>query len=168
MNFPAESLSALWAPWRVEYFEHPERSENFLLDAAQATDDATHLVLDRGKYAFVIMNRYPYATGHLMVAPYREVGDLGSLGDEEMLEIWRFVARCQSALRECVKAQGFNIGINIGAAAGAGVPKHLHIHIVPRWAGDYNFMPVLGHTRIIPQGLQPLYEMLRTEFQKRA
>jgi len=164
MSFPARELAALWAPWRVEYFEKKERSPNFMLEASQTTDDAAHLVLHRGKYTFVMMNRYPYATGHLMVVPYRELPDLDDLGDEEVLELWRNAARSQKILRATIKAHGFNVGLNIGSAAGAGFAQHLHLHVVPRWEGDVNFMPVLGETRIIPEGLEALYGKLRAAF----
>jgi len=164
MDFPTKQLATLWAPWRVEYFEQTERSPNFLREAGQATDDAAHLVLHRGKYAFVVMNRYPYATGHLMVAPYRVAGDLDELGEAEIVEIWRFAARSEKVLRETINAHGFNVGLNIGSASGAGLAEHLHLHVVPRWNGDHNFMAVLGETRIIPEGLEPLYQKLRTAF----
>jgi ATP adenylyltransferase len=160
MDFPKEEIETLWCPWRVEYFEREDRNENFLSDAAQASDDAAHLVVTRRKNAFLMMNRYPYAVGHLMAVPYRKTSDLSSLGENEVLELWHLATHAQALLRETMKAQGFNIGFNLGVCAGAGVPDHLHLHIVPRWNGDTNFMPVLSGTRMLSEGLQSLYEKL--------
>jgi ATP adenylyltransferase len=160
-SFPKASLESLWAPWRVEYYHRPpEESGDFLTAAAQATDDAAHLVVTRRKAAFLIMNKYPYSAGHLMAVPYRKVADMADLLEGEILELWALCIHAQNLLRLCVKAQGFNVGWNLGKAAGAGVDDHLHLHIVPRWAGDANFMTVTGGARIIPEGLQPLYERL--------
>ncbi len=153
-------LSALWAPWRVEYFKAGGASPDFLLEAAQATDDAAHLVVTRRKSTFLIMNRYPYAVGHMMAVPYRKVGDLSALTEGEKLELWDLAEHAQRLLRETVRAQGFNIGLNLGKCAGAGVVEHLHLHIVPRWDGDHNFMPVLSDTRILPEALDALYQKL--------
>jgi ATP adenylyltransferase len=107
-----------------------------------------------------MMNRYPYAVGHLMAVPYRKTGDVVSLGENEVLELWSLAMLAQQLLREAVKAQGFNIGLNLGTCAGAGVPDHIHLHIVPRWNGDTNFMPVLSGPRMLSEGLQSLYEKL--------
>lgn len=153
-------VESLWAPWRVEYFERREREQNFLEVAAQTSNDAEHLVVYRRKTGFLIMNRYPYSVGHLMAVPYRKVADLEALTSVERCELLDLSIYAQRLLREVVKAQGFNIGFNLGSAAGAGVEAHLHLHIVPRWHGDYNFMPVLGRTRVISEGLQALYEKL--------
>lgn len=152
-------LSALWAPWRVEYFK-TGATPDFLLHAAQATEDAPHLVVARRKSTFLIMNRYPYAVGHMMVVPYRKVADLAALTDVEKLELWELAEHAQRLLREVVRAQGFNIGLNLGKCAGAGVVEHLHLHVVPRWEGDNNFMPVLTDTRILPEALDALYQKL--------
>lgn len=158
--FPAQQLAALWAPWRAEYFEIPRPVGDFLTEAAQTADDAAHLVILRRKGAFLLMNRYPYAGGHLMAVPYRKVADLADLHAEEKLELLTLAEVAQALLRRTVRAQGFNIGLNLGACAGAGVPDHLHLHIVPRWGGDTNFMPVLAGTRVIPQALEGLYAQL--------
>ncbi len=157
MEFPKAEIEALWCPWRVEYFEQEERDLNFLTRAAQASDDAAHLVITRRKNAFLVMNRYPYSVGHLMAVPYRKTAELSSLGENEVLELWALAVHAQALLRSTMKAQGFNIGLNLGAGAGAGVLDHLHLHIVPRWEGDTNFMPVLGATRLLSEGLQSLY-----------
>jgi ATP adenylyltransferase len=152
-------LSALWAPWRVEYYK-TGATPDFLLEAAHTTDDAAHLVVARRKATFLIMNRYPYAVGHLMVVPYRKVPDPSMLTDGEKLELWELAEHAQRLLRETVRAQGFNLGLNLGRCAGAGVVEHLHMHIVPRWEGDHNFMPVLADIRILPEALDALYQKL--------
>lgn len=165
MEFPKNELEILWAPWRFEYFEK-SKSDDFLAEAARASDDAAHLVLLRRKNSFLIMNRYPYSVGHLMAVPYRKVGELRELGENEIAELFSLVVRGQELLRQVVKAQGFNIGINVGECAGAGVPDHLHIHIVPRWSGDTNFMPMLAGPRVLSQGLNDLYQKLRDAAEK--
>jgi ATP adenylyltransferase len=141
-------------------FRKEPRDLNFLAAAAQASDDAAHLVITRRKNVFLMMNRYPYAVGHLMAVPYRKTAELSALGENEIVELWNLVARAQALLRTVTKAQGFNIGLNLGECAGAGVTDHLHIHIVPRWNGDTNFMPLLVGTRVIGEGLRELYDKL--------
>jgi ATP adenylyltransferase len=161
MSFPKEHLETLWAPWRVEYFAHEKASgEDFLGEAARSSDDAAHLVVTRRKNAFLMLNKYPYASGHLMVIPYRRTAHMEDLSEEEVLDLWNLSLHAQRLLREVVKAEGFNVGFNLGTAGGAGFEEHLHLHIVPRWKGDQNFMALLSGTRIIPEGLQPLYERL--------
>lgn len=156
----ADELSALWAPWRVEYFS-AKSEPDFLLAAANATDDRAHLVVARKPHAFLMMNRYPYAVGHLMAVPCRKVADMGELSEAEQLELWSLAVLGQRILRETVRAQGFNVGLNLGRCAGAGVADHLHLHVVPRWDGDNNFMPVLAGARILPEALDALYGRLR-------
>jgi ATP adenylyltransferase len=160
VEFPKAEVETLWAPWRFEYFER-SGTRDFLAEAARASDDAAHLVLLRRKNCFLIMNRYPYSVGHLMVVPYRKVRELRDLGENEIAELFSLLVRGQELLRQVMKAQGFNIGINVGECAGAGVPDHLHIHVVPRWSGDTNFMPILAGTRVLSQGLHDLYEKLK-------
>ena len=159
-EFSTKQLETLWAPWRVEYFEKEPRDRDFLQAAGRASDDAKHLVITRRKNSFLMMNRYPYTVGHLMVVPYRKVAELSVLGENEIVELWGLVVHAQMLLRAAVKAQGFNIGLNLGECAGAGVPDHLHIHVVPRWTGDTNFMPVLADTRMIPELLPQTYDAL--------
>src|SRR6186997_2106621 len=159
-EFPNKEVETLWAPWRVQYFEKEPRDRDFLETAGRASDDVEHLVIARRKNAFLMMNRYPYTVGHLMVVPYRKVAELSALGENEVIELWNLVVHAQVLLRTAVKAQGFNIGLNLGECAGAGVPDHLHVHIVPRWSGDTNFMPVLGETRLLSEGLRSLYDKL--------
>jgi ATP adenylyltransferase len=160
MEFPKAEIEALWCPWRVEYFEQESPNPHFLSDAAAASDDAAHLVITRRKNAFLMMNRYPYSVGHLMAVPYRKTADAASLGENEVLELWHLAIHGQTLLRQTIKAQGFNIGLNLGQSAGAGVPDHLHLHIVPRWNGDTNFMPVLSGTRLLSDSLRGLYNKL--------
>lgn len=159
-EFPKAEIETLWCPWRVEYFEQEKPNPDFLAEAARTNDDAAHLVLTRRKNAFLMMNRYPYSVGHLMVVPYRKTADASSLGDNEVLELWALAMHGQTLLRETMKAQGFNIGLNLGPCAGAGVPDHLHLHLVPRWNGDTNFMPILTGTRLLSEGLRGLYDKL--------
>ena len=128
--------------------------------AARASDDAAHLVVTRRKTAFLMMNRYPYTVGHLMAVPYKKTAELSSLGENEIIDLWNLVSHAQTLLRDAARAQGFNIGLNLGQRAGAGVPDHLHLHIVPRWNGDTNFMPVLAGTRMLSEGLRGLYDKL--------
>jgi ATP adenylyltransferase len=159
-------LDSLWAPWRVEYFERADHSADFLRQAAEAANDRDHLVVCRRKNTFLIMNRYPYSAGHLMVVPYRPVSRLEELTDAEKVELLNLACYAQQLLEKVVKAQGFNVGLNFGVAGGAGVLEHLHLHVVPRWSGDHNFMTVLGGVRIIPEGLLPLYDKLREAVQE--
>ena len=159
-EFPKGHIEKLWAPWRVEYFEKQPRDMDFLTAAAQASDDAEHLVVSRRKTAFLMMNRYPYSVGHLMAVPYKKTAELSSLGENEIVDLWNLVVHAQRLLRTVARAQGFNVGLNLGECAGAGVADHLHIHIVPRWAGDTNFMPVIAETKTIAEGLRALYDKL--------
>jgi ATP adenylyltransferase len=158
MSFP-DDVQNLWAPWRVEYFSI-DRSRDFLTEAAQTTDDPAHLVVARRKNTFLILNRFPYAVGHMMAVPYRKVADVADLTEPERLELWDLAALAERLLRATVKAQGFNIGLNIGACAGAGFADHLHLHIVPRWSGDSNFMAVLSDTRVMADALPEMYAKL--------
>src|SRR5881409_442933 len=160
MEFPKKELETLWCPWRVEYFEREKPNADFLEAAARASDDAAHLVITRRKNAFLMMNRYPYSVGHLMAVPYQKTAELSALGENEIVELWNLVVHAQALLRYATKAQGFNIGMNIGECAGAGVPDHLHIQIVPRWSGDTNCMPMIAGTRTLSEGLRALYDKL--------
>src|SRR5213083_556481 len=159
-EFPRKQMETLWAPWRVEYFEKEPRDRNFLEAAARASNDAEHFVITRRKNSFLMMNRYPYAVGHLMAVPYRKTAELSALGENEIVELWNLATHAQVLLRAVTRAQGFNVGLNLGECAGAGVVDHLHIHIVPRWKGDTNFMPVLAGTKTISEGLRALYDKL--------
>ena len=161
-TFPKNHIESLWAPWRVEYFQAEHKiSGDFLSVAAASTDDAAHLVVSRRPTAFLIMNKYPYSAGHLMAVPNRKVCKMAEITDEEVLDLWKLSIHAQRLLDKAVHPHGFNIGWNLGSASGAGVDDHIHIHIVPRWRGDSNFMAVIGGMRIIPEGLTPLYQRLK-------
>jgi ATP adenylyltransferase len=145
----------LWAPWRLEYVSSAsEQTGCVFCRAAAAPDDADSLVVHRGETAFVMLNRFPYSSGHLMVAPIRHVGNLGELSAQEAAEIHSLSARALEVLAALFQPDGFNIGWNLGRSAGAGVVDHVHEHVVPRWQGDTNFMPVLADVRVIPEHLQ--------------
>ena len=159
-EFPKKELETLWCPWRVEYFEREKPNTDFLEAAARTSDDAAHLVITRRKNAFLMMNRYPYSVGHLMAVPYRKTADISSLGENEIVELWNLVTHAQALLRAATKAQGFNVGLNLGECAGAGIVDYLHVHIVPRWSGDTNFMPILSGTRMLSEALSALYAKL--------
>lgn len=156
----------LWAPWRIDYIRGEKETDCFLcrIFSSKVDADAGNLLLFRGTCCAVLMNRYPYNSGHLMVAPYRHTAEPGDLSPEENLEIAALTARSIEVLRRTMNPQGFNIGINLGEAAGAGLKDHLHQHIVPRWNGDTNFMPVLGGPRAIPEALSATYDLLHPLF----
>jgi len=152
----------LWAPWRIKYIQGLSgHSECFLCDVlATPEKDRENLVLWRTKHALVVFNKYPYNNGHLLIAPTRHVGDFDSSSDEEMLAIIKLVRQCQQVLQIAVKPHGFNVGMNFGRCAGAGLPEHVHVHVVPRWNGDTNYMHVCSNTDVISQGLTELYDQL--------
>jgi ATP adenylyltransferase len=156
----------LWAPWRIEYIRSEKEVECFLCRMFTGTNDQDNLLLFRGNTCAVVMNRYPYSSGHLMVAPYRHIASLDGLTPEENLEMASLTARAVAVLNEVIAPQGFNIGINLGEAAGAGLKDHLHQHIVPRWNGDTNFMPVMGGPRVIPEALDTTYALLVKPFNR--
>jgi ATP adenylyltransferase len=144
----------LWAPWRMEYIQGTAGASGCIFcDKPAAGDDEANLIVHRGELAFVLMNLYPYSNGHLMVAPYRHVAAPGNLDEVERLEMWALLDRALAVLGEVMTPHGFNAGINIGRVAGAGVEDHLHLHVVPRWNGDTNFMPVLADIKVIPEHL---------------
>ena len=147
-------MERLWAPWRLEYIQDADKQDGcFFCDAAASGDDEATLVVHRGERAFVLLNKFPYASGHLLVAPYRHGVGFGDLDDAEALEIHRLGAQGIDALTAAYAPEGFNLGWNIGRLAGAGIPDHGHLHVVPRWGGDTNFMPVLGDVKVIPEHL---------------
>jgi ATP adenylyltransferase len=145
----------LWAPWRIEYITGPKDGACiFCAAAADAHQDPAHRPIDRTEHCLTILNAYPYAPGHVMVAPVRHVAVLEDLTDEEMLETMQLARRAILAIRAAMTPDGFNVGFNLGKVAGAGIVDHLHLHVVPRWQGDTNFMPILGETNVIPQALE--------------
>jgi len=157
-------MEALHAPWRIEYILGPKKSPDggsIFTRIAQSSDDEANYVIARGRSCFAMLNAYPYSGGHLMIVPYREVPDFDDLLDEELLELMKLTRRCQRALAKAMQPHGFNIGVNLGRVAGAGIEEHLHIHVVPRWAGDCNFMPVIAHTGVVPEALKDTAAKLR-------
>ncbi|MHC4619806.1 MAG: HIT family protein [Planctomycetota bacterium] len=153
----------LWAPWRIGYIQGlNEKVECFICrDLANPRDDDKNLVLWRSDRYIVVLNRFPYNNGHLLIAPARHIADLSQATDEEMLDMARLIREAQRALSLAIKPHGFNVGMNFGRCAGAGLPEHLHIHLVPRWDGDTNFMNVCSNTDVISQSLTELFERLK-------
>ena len=156
-------MERIWAPWRMSYLSNPVREEGciFCKAWAAALEQRERLVLHRSEHCLIMLNRYPYTCGHLMVVAQRHSADLNEFTDPEYLDLMRTVRKAQSLLKKVARPDGFNIGINLGKAAGAAIEEHLHIHIVPRWTGDTNFMSVCTDTRVIPQGLDESYDRLR-------
>ncbi|HWQ92340.1 MAG TPA: HIT domain-containing protein [Clostridia bacterium] len=156
-------MESLHAPWRIEYILAPKpvQPESLFARIGQSTEDEANYVIARGRSCYALLNAYPYTGGHLMVVPYRQAQDLNDLTDEEMGELMKLTRQCQNALSQVMKPDGFNIGMNLGKVAGAGILDHLHIHVVPRWQGDTNFMPVVAHTTVVPQALRDLAAQLR-------
>jgi ATP adenylyltransferase len=149
----------LWAPWRLEYIEQADE-----LDRCIFCEPEEALLVHGGEHALVVLNKYPYASGHLLVAPHRHLGDFGLLGDAEALEVHRLAARGVDALRAEYAPHGHNLGWNLGRVAGAGIEDHVHLHVVPRWNGDTSFMPVLADVKVLPEALERTAERLRPHF----
>ena len=157
-------MEMLYAPWRIQYITAPKPpppGASLFAGIAQSSDDVANLVIARDRTCFALLNKYPYTGGHLMVIPYKQTPDLHGLTDDELTDIMKLLRRCQDALTRVMKPNGFNIGLNLGRAAGAGIEDHLHFHIVPRWAGDTNFMPVLAGAMVLPEALTELAAKLR-------
>ena len=152
--------SRLWAPWRRVYLTQPRSARCIFCTARRSTADRRHHVVARGRRVFALLNRYPYNNGHIMLAPYRHVGGLEAMTLNEWSELFVMSRRLIQRLRRILRPQGFNLGINLGRSAGAGIPGHLHLHVVPRWTGDTNFMPVIGATKVVSQSLDELYRAL--------
>jgi ATP adenylyltransferase len=156
--------NTLWAPWRIPYIRGLEKTDEgcFLCsDLAHPEEDAQNLVLWRTARSLVVLNRFPYNNGHLLVAPARHIADLGATSAEEMLELFQVVREAQRALALALSPHGFNVGLNFGRCAGAGLPGHMHIHVVPRWDGDTNFMSVCSNTKVVSQSLVDLLAELK-------
>ena len=161
-------MEVLHAPWRIRYIlapKPPAGDGSLFTRIAQSNDDEANLVVARDRTCFALLNRYPYNGGHLMVVPYRQVAELGELTLEELTDLMRLTQRCVAALKRLMNPDGFNIGLNQGRAAGAGIEEHLHLHIVPRWVGDTNFMPVLADTKVLPEALSETAARLREVLQ---
>jgi ATP adenylyltransferase len=158
-------MNHIWSPWRMKYIENNEKQEGCVFCKAQTKEDnAANLIAFRGQHAFVILNLYPYTSGHLMVVPFEHVATLEELNPATRAEIMELTSQCMSVLRKIYNPQAFNMGANIGEAAGAGVPGHVHIHIVPRWGGDTNFMSTLAETRILPESIEDTYKRVSKGF----
>jgi len=164
-------MKKLWAPWRMAYIRETlsgDSNDKCVLceiGKASAEVDEKNLVLARGKHVYVVLNKFPYCNGHLMVTPYEHAGDLAELSDEAVVELWRFAQRSIDTLKSIANPDGFNLGTNLGRIAGAGIVHHLHLHVVPRWAGDTNFMPVLTGTKVLSQALSETWHELRKHWE---
>lgn len=157
-------MEPLHAPWRIEYILAPKNesgSESIFSRIAQSSEDEANLVLVRDKTCFALLNSFPYTGGHLMIVPYKQVPDFDQLTEGELADLLKLTRKCQQALRQVMNPHGFNIGVNLGKVAGAGIVEHLHIHVVPRWNGDTNFMPVLANTTVVPEALKEIAAKLR-------
>lgn len=161
-------MEPLHAPWRIEYIlaPKPASDDSLFTRIAQSSDDEANYVVARERTCYALLNKYPYTGGHLMIVPYKQSPDLNGLTVEELTDLMSLTRRCQNALTQVMKPDGFNLGINLGKCAGAGVDGHLHIHIVPRWNGDTNFMPVLANITVVPLALSELAAQLRAALVK--
>lgn len=157
-------MDILWAPWRIDYILGEKEDGCVFCNKQAGEDDKKNLILFRGKFCFVIMNYYPYNNGHVMVVPKRHIAELQLLSEQEHNEMMQLMSKSIEILKDKMLPHGFNIGMNLGAIAGAGVKDHLHFHIVPRWSGDMNFMPVTGHTKVISEALEVTWEKLKPGF----
>jgi ATP adenylyltransferase len=166
MSTEKKENTILWAPWRVKYITHPDGNECIFCVKSGENDDEKNFVLYRGEHAFALLNIYPYNNGHVMVAPYQHTGDLSELPQETVYEMQDIVKMFVEKLKEQMNPQGFNIGMNIGRTAGAGFKDHLHTHVVPRWNGDTNFMPVIGKEDVLSEALESAYRKLKISLEK--
>lgn len=160
-------VKKLWAPWRLAYLNGEGREDGCVFcnkPALDPSEDKKSLILHRGEHCFIIMNLYPYNNGHVMVIPYKHTGDFGELNDGEMLEMMQLTQLTLKVFKRVFDPDGFNTGFNLGRAAGGGITDHIHFHVLPRWAGDTNFMPVLGETRIISEHISDTYDKLKEAF----
>jgi ATP adenylyltransferase len=159
-------MKQLWAPWRMEYIAENKSDDCIFCELPKINDDLKHNILYRGKYCFIIMNLFPYNSGHLMVSPYSHKNCITKMTEEERRELDYLVGQCVTISRSVHSPEGFNIGINMGKAGGAGFDEHIHCHIVPRWLGDTNFMPVLSETKVHPEHLKATYNKLLPHFRE--
>jgi ATP adenylyltransferase len=162
-------MEPLHAPWRIEYILGPKTGPAdapIFKQIADSSDDENNLVIVRDRTCYALLNRYPYTGGHLMVVPYKQTPDLNGLTEDELADLFKLTRRCQNALTAVMQPQGFNIGINTGRVAGAGIVEHVHVHVVPRWNGDTNFMPVIANTTVVPEALAEVAKKLRAELAK--
>jgi ATP adenylyltransferase len=160
-------MDVMWAPWRMEYILGEKSGECIFCSFQKfSEEDEKNFVLYRDKLCFVVMNKYPYNNGHLMVIPYRHMANLTELNQDELMEMMKLTQKVLEVFKVAMKPSGFNIGINLGKVAGAGVEDHVHLHVVPRWEGDTNFMPVIGSIRVMPQHIQDTYNILKEVWKK--
>ena len=160
-------MNHLWSPWRMAYLDGSNKVDGCVFCVAPSMQDsAENLIAHRGKRAYVILNLYPYTSGHLLIVPFEHKSNLEDLDPETRAEMMELASQSMTVLRSLYQPQGFNMGANLGAAAGAGVPEHVHLHIVPRWLGDTNFISTLGQTRVLPEALADTYERIKNGFQK--
>ncbi|MEE3196764.1 MAG: HIT domain-containing protein [Candidatus Neomarinimicrobiota bacterium] len=159
-------MQQLWAPWRINYIREQKEKGCIFCSKQKSTDDKNSLILSRGDHSFVLMNLYPYNNAHLLISPYEHVETTDKLNLETLNEIIWFANESMIIMKENLKADGYNFGANIGSAGGAGIVDHIHFHVVPRWNGDTNFMPVISETKVQVQGLQETYDELKIHFDK--
>ena len=160
-------MELLHAPWRIDYIRAPKpppSDGSLFTQIAQSSDDVANLIVCRERTCYAVLNAFPYNGGHLMVVPYKQTADLADLTEDELCDLMKLTRRCLEALKSLMKPDGFNIGMNLGKVAGAGIVEHLRIHVVPRWSGDTNFMPVLADTRVLPEALADVAAKLRAVF----
>ncbi|MEK6549292.1 MAG: HIT domain-containing protein [Nitrospirota bacterium] len=158
-------MKQLWAPWRLAFVEKASRLSGCIFCEKPALkQDGTSFILRRGRHAYVILNIYPYNNGHLLIAPYRHIAAIEKLPEPVLLDMLQLAQASLKALRKAYAPEGFNLGVNQGKVAGAGIEHHIHLHIVPRWGADTNFMPLLGETRVLPQHLKSSYQRLKAAF----
>jgi ATP adenylyltransferase len=157
-------MERIFAPWRIRYILAPKDEGCIFCNYPRDNRDRDRLIIHRGKKSFVMMNRYPYNPGHLLVSPYRHVGDITDLNEEELVDMMKYVRLSEEVVRKVMQPHGFNIGINIGSVSGAGMEEHLHTHIVPRWNGDTSFMAVFADVQVVPEALEETYDKLKEAF----
>ncbi len=153
-------MDKLWAPWRIDYIKRPKVKGKACIFCRSLKSKQQKYIVLKNKFSFAILNTFPYNNGHILVMPKRHIGSLEALRSEEITDIFQTLKQAKGLLDKAMKPKGYNLGINIGASGGAGIPEHLHIHIVPRWASDTNFMPVVSNTKVIPQSLDELCKQL--------
>ncbi len=172
----SDAKRPIWAPWRIDFIRSEKDNKCFLCNKqnnsnnsanyAESNEEDEKIVLYKGEHIFIILNRYPYNPGHLLLSPYRHISDISYLTKEERVEIMDLLIVAQDIIKKEMNPDGFNIGFNLGSAAGAGVADHIHMHLVPRWSGDNNFMPVIGNIRVVPESLEATAKILKKYFQK--
>ena len=156
----------IWAPWRAKFILGKKEKGCVFCKRLKMKDSAKNLIVHRGKSCFVILNKFPYNSGHTLIVPNRHIGQIEKLSDKESIELFDLTKKTVSVIKKVLKPNSLNLGMNLGRSSGAGIPGHLHMHVVPRWNGDTNFMPVIGKTDVISIPLEPIYEALKKEFEK--